>query len=343
MAANEFSEAEVRVLGLDQLSAEEVQRALRAFNGFTELFDRAWVEAPFQGASIPDYVRMIFRTWEDWSGLASLQGADEITKRWRRSFQAEGVLAEIRAAARLVRAGVEFELFPAVGNRKADGRFRVKATDPWVYMETSQRGISEERAAGQAALQKVAVAAADASPGFHGKVAILRPLDSEATARVVAWLLSKPQPGAALEDLAQFHVDALKNAPGGPDDVLDKIVSEPAMNCSHLVLPGPSKRGTAKLQITDLAAESILKTEAAQLPRDEPGVVVLLTSHPGGYKEWEPLIRRRLRPSMHTRVSAVVLVEPLLNETRGVVILNDHAARPLGLPEIEAVRSILSD
>lgn len=54
-------------------------------------------------------------------------------------------------------------------------------------------------------------------------------------------------------------------------------------------------------------------------------------------KTWEPLVRHRLRPNLHTRVSVVVLIESGMTWTEygeawthhAAVIANEHAAIPV--------------
>lgn len=101
------------------------------------------------------------------------------------------------------------------------------------------------------------------------------------------------------------------------------------MFSTHLALGG-SRRGTACLGISDEGAEELLKTEAAQLPSDKSGVVVLdVSTVVGGHREWVPLIQRRLQPTINTRISAVVLLETTLAKegplTNGQVLINPYS------------------
>jgi hypothetical protein len=64
-----------------------------------------------------------------------------------------------------------------------------------------------------------------------------------------------------------------------------------------------------RIPFSDLRAEQFVTSEARQLPKDEPGLIVMnLTSTPGAFARWDPLITRRFQPSIHTRVGAVALL-----------------------------------
>jgi hypothetical protein len=63
-----------------------------------------------------------------------------------------------------------------------------------------------------------------------------------------------------------------------------------------------------KIPVTDRRAADFLTSEAKQLPKGEPGLVVLdMTAAPDSFDNWEAILRGRLQPSLHTRVSGIVL------------------------------------
>jgi hypothetical protein len=52
-----------------------------------------------------------------------------------------------------------------------------------------------------------------------------------------------------------------------------------------------------------IRAKQFLESEAKQLPKDLPGLVMVQVSHAvGAFKTWGPILRRRLQPNLHTRV-----------------------------------------
>ncbi len=328
-----FSIDEINELALGQLSRNELERALEAFNGFAALFNKDWVTGYFQGARSPRWVRAIVGMWEEWKVIRNLRQAEKLVERWRAGINEAGVQPEVRVFARLVRAGGVVEIFPEVSDRIPDCRFRPQSDDGWVYLEVSQRGLSKVRQRAYEVLRRTSEAAASAVAGMHGKVAILRiPTDDEVET-IVTWLASGPRSGEKLEDLAEFYLDALDRAVG-PDDVIQERVPKPRLLTTHVALPGARRRGTACLTVSDEGAEELLKAEAAQLPLDQPGVTVLDVSGViGGHQEWVPLIQRRLQPTINTRISAVVLLSTTLAEEgltiEGQVLINPHSKNPI--------------
>lgn len=100
----------------------------------------------------------------------------------------------------------------------------------------------------------------------------------------------------------------------------------------------PTRRVVVRMPYSDERAENLLRRELAQLPPEGPGLVMIhMGNAPGGFSSWEPLIRRRFQPSVHTRVGAVCLFSAgTLPTERGFVILsqtkvlvNPHASTPL--------------
>jgi hypothetical protein len=81
-----------------------------------------------------------------------------------------------------------------------------------------------------------------------------------------------------------------------------------------------------------------LTSEAKQLPTGEPGLVVLdMAAAPDSFDNWEAILRGRLQPLIHTRVSGVLLtrsaVQPGAEHAHWIVnkrlIENPNAALPL--------------
>jgi hypothetical protein len=138
-----FAKEEISELGIGQLSPEELEEALEAFNGFASLFGRKWVDSIFRGVQAPRLVRAVVGVWKDWLTIHQLTKADVLRERWRNGYNKAGVITEVGIFARLTKAGVQLELFPEVASRVPDCRFRVGAAEPWIYLEASQRSVSE--------------------------------------------------------------------------------------------------------------------------------------------------------------------------------------------------------
>ncbi len=125
-----------------------------------------------------------------------------------------------------------------------------------------------------------------------------------------------------------------------------KFVPDPKVFATQVKMNGESK-GTATVVTEDYGAENLLRKEASQLPSGECGVVVLdISGIAQGVAQWEPLIRARLQPTVHTRVAAVVLMETFLGGQnglvkRGAMIINQYARRPLSDAHIQVLGSLL--
>jgi hypothetical protein len=100
----------------------------------------------------------------------------------------------------------------------------------------------------------------------------------------------------------------------------------------------PHRHIAVRMAYADDRAEDFLRKEARQLPTDEPGLIMVdLSQAPGGIVSWQPVLRRRFQPTIHTRVSAVCLFisgQELTSEGDAVVprtrvIANTHAKYPL--------------
>ncbi len=69
-----------------------------------------------------------------------------------------------------------------------------------------------------------------------------------------------------------------------------------------------TKRVSVRYPYSDERAEEFLTRESKQLSREQTGLVMLsLSSTPGSFKTWRPLLMRRLQRNLHRRVSAICL------------------------------------
>jgi hypothetical protein len=170
-----FTRDEINHMGLDQLSAVELDAATEAYNGFEQLFDRGWVLAPFQGMRSPRFVRMIVNLWQDWLLLRALPNIDRLVQCWRQGINEAGVLTEVAVGARLIRGGARLDLYPLCAGRVPDFRVIAPPEEQVLYLEISKRSISEIKRRSLDVLRHVAETAGLARPGLHCKVALFDP------------------------------------------------------------------------------------------------------------------------------------------------------------------------
>lgn len=333
MVETPYTHSEVYGLALEQLQGPRLDASVNAFNGFASQFGRPWLDQQFRGVRAPSLVSMVTQLWDDWSLVFPLNGSDQLAARWQHGFGTEGVQTEVRTVARLIRRGVSVELFPKTNGRVCD--FRFCRTLEWVYAEVSGRAVSEVQKSTSSLLEAIASAAARAFPGQHAKVAIVGHGDPPAISRIQEWIRSTGGDCIGLEGYARFKLDGFDTA-ADSDDFFE-VVPEPRLmaimlaNDEHGIL---SYKGTAAGTVADYAAERVFQTEAAQLPRTGPGILILdVSTVIDGLEQWAPFIQRRFQPNINTRVSAVVLIRHILKQdglhSDGKVFVNPHAAEPL--------------
>jgi len=310
-----FSKEEIRDLSLDQLTDDQLMDAEESLNGFASLFGKNWVLKYFGSAKATVFVLRLTSAWQDWKLVNNLEGAADLAAKWKAGFTEHGVLLEVQVAAALIRVNAEVQLFPSVGFRFADFRFRMPTIHVgWIYVEVSKRGMSEVMENAQHLLQKVANAAVSAMPKRHGKVALLRFLSEDETSELITWIGTLPDDGdrTRFKDYAYFVADPIETPADGEPNIFDEI-TPPKFYCTTLKsADGYLQKGTAGIQVTDDAAERILRSESEQLPKSGPGIIILdLTSVPGGLKDWGTLVAMRLQPNLNRRINAVILVTDL--------------------------------
>ena len=107
-----YTKSEINELSFGQLTPEKLQQAVKAFNGFAELFGKAWLDKEFYGRKSAYLVLNVLSLWEDWSIVKGLSKSEEIPKRWKSGIGELGVTSEIRVIEHLVSMQAKVELFP---------------------------------------------------------------------------------------------------------------------------------------------------------------------------------------------------------------------------------------
>ena len=327
-----YTDAELRQLGLDQLTPFELARARLAFHGFEYLLGRNWLDAICQGTASRSLVLYICCLWETWSLVASLNRSDQLPPRWKAVSSREAVSTEVLTIGRLITAGRQVELFPTIESRTPDARF-TDENGEWIYVEVSRRGESESLQHSRRVLQATARAAMRLAPKRHGKIGLRRAISENEVRQLLDWLtsLTVNEDVYSFGDMAVCHATDLQSAVDDHDPSV-LCVPEPRYFITSLVFAGQSVtgKGTAVMCVEDFGAAEMLESEASQLPKDGPGVVILdISEIPGGIKQWSPLVRRRLQPGLNRRISAVVLVSTTLDDDglkrTGEVIANPYS------------------
>jgi hypothetical protein len=250
--------------------------------------------------------------------LASLEGipaVDTLMKKLRRGERAATAEA---TAIHLLRqhpsdSVVELEpTVPVAGRSDRKGDFRVRRNgDPWTYVEVSatDRNATEREVlrllerlgepvhsmSGSFALELFfrSLPGEDEVEAILGRV---RDLDGRADS------FSEEVP----EGLGTFVYDPT----GDPTDVSPRVLNEPYRpglgRAAVVHREGEVRSISVRLPYADNRGRKKLGKESLQLPRNDPGLVMIDTAGaPGSRHSWEPAIRGDLHN--HTRVSAVCL------------------------------------
>jgi hypothetical protein len=341
-----YTNSEISQLALDQLSPQQLDRCSEAFNGFADDFGKGWIEKFFRGSRAPAFVLYLLWLWDHWNIVRGLPGADELKHRWQTGVKDHGVLAEVRVISEIIQKGGAVELAPPIGTTVPDFRFRADST--WVYCEVSGRRISEPQKRTDAILSKAATVAADAVPGRHGKLSILKEVTDQELAAILSSVPRTETPSqVAVTDFARFYTDDLVSAVSDVD-LIATVVPVPRQFATNLRTHNGQviAKGTACTCISDMAAQDILEQEAAQLPRNHPGLIWLDVSTVNEANlDWPPLIQRRFQPNINTRISGAILSSTAASsdgkiETSWTLLLNPYARCPIPPEELGIVRLI---
>ncbi len=240
---------------------------------------------------------------------------------------------------------VEIELEPQIGGWNRVPDFRARRGGDWTYVEVSQPTMSDVHTRLREIMSRLVVLL-DAVAGRYALEIFLR---REPNAAELQHMTTRLPAVCAMDG---HQIEEL------PDGLGTLYLNETEPGQMHLTDHGEEYRprlgqlkshvenGVAqrhicvRLAFSDERAEAVLDGEAQQLPKTSPGLVMLQTSGAtGAFKLWEPMLRKRLQPKLHTRVSAICLFESAMHpQETGVewrpetkVLTNEHAA--LALPE----------
>ncbi len=325
------------------------ETVVAAFDRAEALLGRGWIESSRLHGGLVTWgavptLRVV------WMGqrLASLDGAaraEELLERLRQNdASAESELTAIHLI-RDGRADLDLELAPptAVGLRIRHPDFRIRQAGVWTYVEVTRADVSEARARAEDILHRLIQVIHGIKRSFSLEVFLRRePSDSEIghlAERLPTFCL---QDGVQREDMPSLAILSLNYSQPGMIVPLEHPGEK-----GGLILGGargigggaePPRHIAVRMPFEDTRAEAFLTQEAKQLPTDAPGLVMIdLAGALGGFESWDPLLRRRFQPKVHTRVGGVCLFmtaqyltdsgSVYLTETK--LLINPHAALPL--------------
>jgi hypothetical protein len=277
--------------------------------------------------------------------LAAIEGSAgsvDLVERIRAGERA--AVAELTAAYFCVASTSEIEIGPIAQvkerSRKPDFRLRAKG-DPWTYVEVTAPDVAP-------AHKRAAIVLGELMkllPTFaHGVTveAFLKTEPDDDQVKFISTEIEKAVVAGQTKDLPGLALIVVNEALPGQIVLDDHGESPPRPRVgsarAEVVNNQPSKHIAVRVPITDERAEAFITSEAKQLPTTEPGLIMIdMGQAPGGTRAWDPLIRRRLQPTLHTRVGAVGLFMSGIHGTEAgeawipevVLIENSHARLPL--------------
>jgi len=329
------------------VSSDEV---VTAFIRVEQILGRDWIETSrihsgvqVRGTSPTLHVVTIGQMLASLEGIG---GTEELIEKLRAGDQS--ALAEL-TAVHLIRSGEPgalVELGPLVQiaerNRKPDFRVR-RDGEQWTYIEVTQPDVAEAKIHAQTILQQIANLVQPIKKTFALEV-FLRHEPNEAEMSSIAQAVQQlcALDGPQSSDLPGLAILTLNASAPGVVVPLDHPgePNVPRLGVAKALFgpDEPHRHISVRMAYADDRAEDFLRKEARQLPTNEPGLIMVeLSRAPGGIVSWEPVLKRRFQPTIHTRVSAVCLFtsgheltpdgEAWIPEAK--VIANTHAKYPL--------------
>jgi len=318
-----------------------------AFNRVESFFGRAWIDEG-RGAVWGAGVTLdIVKLGEELAALGGVDAADFI-EALRAHDQAARAELTAMAVLRDANANVSIELYPpADDGRVADFRIRQNA-GPFTYVEVTRPDVSEAQARAQALLATIIVTVQQIRKAAAIEVFLRRaPTDDEAAqiAQRIAQELAgdgdSPPPGRHRLDADMGWLSINEGVPGlvAPQEY-EGEPNVPRLGAARAIVGvnEPPRHVAVRMPYADERAELFFRREAPQLPRDAPGIIMVDGRNlPGGFRAWEPLIRRRFQPAINTRVSALSMFYRAILLAEGAItsvlevdsVFNPHAAVPL--------------
>jgi len=280
--------------------------------------------------------------------LGSLEGiadAEKLIEQIRRKDPAADAELTAIYLFRSYDPSANVELYPPVGNRRADFRVR-RDSEPWTTVEVTLALPSNEQKRVTTILQRVT----DSLRNFDVQFVLEIQFRREPTEKEVELLCERlPEfcrlPGRHSAEL----IDGMGFMFRDESDIgwlrfhdIPELAATPMVGLAMFQSGGPGggphHQVAVRIPFSDTRAESFLTDEAKQLPKDGPGLIMICgPSSTNEVNLWMALIQQRLRPDLHTRVSAVCLFAGSMAPVgprydwlvRATLITNPHAKTAL--------------
>ncbi len=255
---------------------------------------------------------------------------------------------------------LETQLYPVVtvGGRNRIPDLRIRSQEEsWVYTEVTRASESDAQKQSLTILSRLTNLVRRVEKSFALEVYLVRePSDAEMDCLEDKIFQFCQEDGEREEDLP--GLGRLMLTDSIPGQVIVPSVQGNGENTIRLamvqVISGggqPPRHIVARMPFSDERAEQFLRDEAKQLPTDAPGLIMIdAGATPISLRDWEVVLKNRLQPAQHTRVSAIALFHSLggLNDQAGRLglsgrlLLNPHAKFRLPTSIFEILSEALS-
>lgn len=293
-----------------------------AFERVEQILGRDWVTSTrcVSGGQVrgPGPLLAVLSMGERLTTLEAVNNAGKlIAKLKKHDTSAEAELTAMHLLhVRNNKAEVEYE--PGSRNgRKVDFRIRVTGKD-WTYIEVTRPNISEAIERLTAILSRITGLVREIKREFALEVFFRREPDDD-------------EVEGLLDSIRQFCMDNISKHQEVSDLALlilsDMVPGQitpyqepedhatPRLGAAQFIVgkDEPKRHVVARVPYSDKRADAFLRNEAAQLPKDHPGVIMVdVSGEPTAFSSWGTILARRFQPGIHTRVSGVCLFAPQL-------------------------------
>jgi hypothetical protein len=296
---------------------------VEAFNRVEARFGREWIEAsrqhegsvgPVRG-TVPTLNIIVLgrqlRALEESSGCGVL-----MNKLRAREPSASAELDAIWLASHDQKVELECEPEVEISGRLRKPDFRLRRdAESWSYIEVTQPNRSAAELSIRAALHALAGLIETTTGTYSAEIFFLRlpePVELAAVRSKLEVLVAQPEPDEVglADDLGVVYLNA--SAPGLA--VIDDhgYPPVPRLGEARVAVENgePVRQISVRMPYYDLRGHQFLATEAAQLPEDAPGLIMIQTSGaPAAIKEWLPVIEGELALDLYRHVSGVCLFQ----------------------------------
>jgi len=252
------------------------------------------------------------------TALGAVKNAEKLVAKLKKhDISAEAELTAIYLLhVRNKKAEIEYEPVSRNG-RKVDFRIRITGK-AWTYIEVTRPNISEAMEHLTAILSRITGLVREIKREFALEVFFRRePDDDEIEGLLDSIRQFCVDSSSKCQEVSNLALLILSNVIPGqitpyqePEDH-----ATPRLGAAQFIVgqDEPKRHVVARVPYSDKRADAFLHNEAAQLPKDHPGMIMVdLSGEPTAFSSWGATLARRFQPAIHTRVSGVCLFAPLL-------------------------------